>query len=239
MHLAAPEPDGEGMSQFVQELYERKGKPQEQQIFGGQKPVGRARRQFRPVQGGKDKGRDHDHQPQQNPCPPGERFDQRQSPDQQAIGIDQRETQGERVHETPLPPARPPLLPPGQFQNIRHDIGDEDISLVQPGEQPDDLVLRNHIVAEEARRLVPDFPHRPPAVHQADYNVGGPVEAVLAVGGPVLQDVPDRAAVGVSADPDMATQGGPDFGDPVPVGAVQLRGGNVGRGFHGGISATA
>ena len=117
--------------------------------------------------------REHEREPGQEPEHGEYRAHQRQRQIEYAIGIEQRHAHGQRAAQ-PLDQ----LSLAGLFRPFRHlfeigwDLALKQISGMQLGEQVDRLVLSRGIVLGPPAGGLPDVPHRPPAVHEAQHQVG-------------------------------------------------------------------
>ena len=80
----------------------------------------------------------------------------------------------------------------------------------------DHLVLGRCIVSQVGTCLLPDLLHGAPSIHQTNEAIGCRGEAVVALRGHILQDVPQLAAVVVAVDMGVTAQAGPERRNPVP-----------------------
>ncbi len=108
------------------------------------------------------------------------------------------------------------LPAPEQLRGIRRHVALEHVGRVQLAEKLDHFVLRHCIVAKLAKRGVPDLLHRALPVHQPDDHVRRGREPVKALGGEVLEDVPELSAILVAKDLGVAAQARLEAGDAIP-----------------------
>ena len=155
--------------------------------------------------------------PQQQACPGKERARERQRLGQEAIGVDERDLPRENTEQTALPVTLGVfLMAPEHFRSVRWNVAQQDIGRMQLAQELNDFVLRDGIVAELCQRIFPDLLHRSLAVHLADDQIGGRREAMKALRGEVLQDIPGVTAVFVPVDLRMLAQARRELAHAVP-----------------------
>ena len=103
-----------------------------------------------------------------------------------------------------------------ELARVGRQVGDDQVGLVELGEQGDDLALAGRAVGIALETARPDFLHRLRAVEARDNVVGFGPEPEELVGEPVLGDMPALAAEVLFADRDGRAQAQALAGHAVP-----------------------
>ena len=126
----------------------------------------------------------NDGEPDRHPEPSGQRTHVRKCPGQEALGIQQRNANRERVHEPPHQLAFLLLLIAlEQLGGVRRHVRLQNIRHVELREQANHVVLRRRIVAERLGREQPDVVNGALPVHPGDKLVRKRGKSVDAAGG--------------------------------------------------------
>jgi len=108
------------------------------------------------------------------------------------------------------------LAPLQELGGIGRHVTPEHVGAVELAQELNDLVLGRGVVAEAGASRLPNRLDGAFAVHEADEEIGGRREAVKALGGAVLQDVPGLSPVLVPVDLCVRTEPGLEPRHPVP-----------------------
>ena len=217
MDCAAPSPYCSRMRQLVERFHDRVAKPGQQHVARGLKVGAGMRGQGLPVH------RDHQCTGESNEHPHYEygrmqqRAQRRLEPVEEPGRIKQRHPKRERIDLLPTPAPDSLSLDAEQAFDVRLGPGVHQSAIGQLGEQPDNVALRQRIVAQVPYRKLPDLVHRTRAVQAADELVGRGIHSIMAAARRVAQHVPGLAAIALPLHLDVRAQFRLQVRDPVPV----------------------
>jgi hypothetical protein len=179
------------MAEFVRRLHQRIGQQHQGDAVQRQGTVQHIRGEFRAVHHSQhDAGADQ-RQPEQQAREREDRAHQLHGVVQEAVRVEQRQPQGERVaqpHQQGV--ALHPLAAPRDLGDIGRQLTQQEVGAVELGQQQDGFLLARLGGAMPAADHLPRLPQRPPAVQQADHQIRRgrqPVEPAALV---ILREMP-------------------------------------------------
>jgi hypothetical protein len=162
------------VAQLVERFDDGIDDPQQQQVLRREDAIDHVFGEIGPV-GSRENGAGADHrEPEQQSEPAEERSGDWQRSLQESIRIEQGKTNCQRRPQTAFPlQAFVPLVASEQLRAVGRDVAKQSVGRVQLAQQTDDFFLGRRVVAEVGAGGVPDFLHRPLAVHEPDKIMGG------------------------------------------------------------------